>query len=187
MRVVWVRGVKKKLLLQVMHLLISGDTRLLGAKTGVVRHTHEGEMGNNQTKASLEVSIINRALNRMGNDLRDDAMLIWTIRMGAMYKKDANDACVAVCSSKMNYRSGKVAQYLKGKTYLDASTPVAFDEKINCWKLTYSADLSEMKSKVEKKLAGGQMTWVNFTNGAEARRTSDVTPSPGVTQTPTSY
>lgn len=56
-----------------------------------------------------------------GNNLRGDTVLIWTIRMGTMHKKGANDACVTVCSSEVkwgctrstNYRSGRITAAIR--------------------------------------------------------------------------
>lgn len=52
--------------------------------------------------ACEDISALNPAI-LTGDDLRGDAVLIWTIRMGAMDKKCANDACVTVCSSEMKW------------------------------------------------------------------------------------
>lgn len=50
-----------------------------------------------------------------GNNLRGDAVLIWTIRMGAMDKKGANDACMAICSSEVEWRRTRSTNYRSGR------------------------------------------------------------------------
>jgi hypothetical protein len=90
--------------------------------------------------ACKDISALNPAI-LTGNNLRGDAVLIWTIRMGAMDKKGANDTCVTVCSSEVkwgctrstNNRSGRVTAAIRvpaGKSWCIDICSV-FDEKID--------------------------------------------------------
>lgn len=90
--------------------------------------------------ACEDISALNPTI-LTGNNLRGDAMLIWTIRMCTMDKKGANDACVTVCSSEVewsctrstNYRSCRVTAAIRvpaGKSWcIDVCS--MFDEKID--------------------------------------------------------
>lgn len=70
--------------------------------------------------ACEDISALNPAI-LTGDNLRGDAVLIWAIRMSAMDKKGANDACVTICSSEVkwgctrspNYRSGRVTAAIR--------------------------------------------------------------------------